>query len=205
VIGRAMVADRAQRYKSADELKTALETLRRRAPGVEPQTLPFAGTIPIELMANAVPRGANAGAPAFTGGSGTGPGTAAEQAMTGAPLSHTTPESGAKGRGGLVWAVLGGVALVGLAAALMLARGSGPGHDTTGETVRGVGPGPNATAKAAGTPVVEPTLLPTAPATAAPPPSASVSAKMPSAAPKVEKPKGKTRAAEHGLSEQNPF
>ena len=200
VIGRAMVADRSQRYKSAEELKAALETLKRRAPGVEPQTLPFAGTIPVQLMANAV-RGAETGAPAVTGGGGSATG----QAMTGAPISHTRPESAARGRGGVVWAILGVVALVGVAAALMLARGSGTGHETTGETLRGDGDhGPSTPPKAAGSPVVEPTLLPTSTAAAAP--SASAEApKAASAGPKVEKPHGKTRAAEHGLSEQNPF
>ena len=196
IIGRAMVADRSVRYKSAEELKAALETLRRRAPGEQPQTLPFAGTIPVELMANAVPRGADTGAPALTG---------SEQGITGAPLSHTKPESAARGRGGVVWAVLGLVALAGVALALVLARGSRPGHETTGETLAGDGRhATNATAKAAGAPVVEPTLLPTATASLAPPPSAP-SARAPSPAPKAEKPHGKTRAAEHGLSEQNPF
>jgi hypothetical protein len=202
VIGRAMVADRSQRYKTADELRVALDTLRRRQPGEAPQTLPFAGTIPVELMANAAPRAVDT----TSGGLAAGGGTGAEQAMTGAPLSHTKAESAGKGRGGVVGAILAGVALVGVAAAVMLTRGSSPGHDATGETLKGDREhGAKTTATAAG-PVVEPTLLLTATATAAPAPSASVTAAAKgSAGPKVDKPHGKTRAAEHGLSEQNPF
>jgi eukaryotic-like serine/threonine-protein kinase len=207
VIARAMVADRAKRYKSAAELKAALEGLRRRSPAEAPVTLPFAGTIPVELMAAPAPGAvasgaARLGAPATSGG-GNG---VTSPAMTGAPLSHTKPE-GTPGRrsSGVIWVVVGVVALA-AAAAAVLGRSSGSGHEPTGETLSNNGAHaatPSVPTRTAA-PVVEPTLLPTATATLSSAPSASIAGGLVSA-PKTEKPKTKTRAAEHGLSEQNPF
>jgi hypothetical protein len=203
VIARAMVADRSQRYKTVLELKSALETLRQRAPGELPQTLPFAGTIPVELTANALPEAEQLSASAHTSGGTSG----LDAGHTGAPLSHTTPGGVDKGRSVLVWGVVGAVALAGVAVTVLLTRGAGPEHEATGEAIppndrSRQSPAPNA----AGERIVEPTVLPTA-AASTPAPSASVvgSPRLPPSAPKPVRSQGKTRAAEHGMSEQNPY
>jgi serine/threonine-protein kinase len=207
VIGRAMMADRAQRYKSIDELKSALTALRRRAPGEAPMTLPFAGTIPVELSAVAPPQGGQRREPGEEGAPLTEPaalGTA--PAITGAPISHTKPEIVARRRGsGLVWAIIGALALVSVGLAILFGRAPSANPDTRSETLRNAAdrPPPAPPPIPSATPKVEPTLLPTASTTAlVPPPSAS---SPPSAGPKAERPRSRTRAAEHGLSEQNPF
>jgi serine/threonine-protein kinase len=206
VIARAMMAERSQRYKSIDELKAALDTLRRRAPGEVPLTLPFAGTIPIDLPPSAArvaaglaPKGNDASLAPNTAGPETSP------AITGAPLSHTKPELPASGKSsGLVWGVIGALVVAAVGLAVVFGKGSANRAEPTNETVRNATtpPPPTAMVSAArATPVVEPTLLPTASAsTVAPPPSAASAQ-----APKAERPRAKTRAAEHGLSEQNPF
>lgn len=208
VIARAMVADRKSRYGTVGELKAALEGLRRRSGGEAQVTLPFAGTIPVERMPPPPGAGARgdllpmAAAPSAA----TGAGQATSPAMTDAPLSHTRPEQELKRKSSrLVGAALGVLALAGVGAALFV-RGSGSGRETSREP-------PASTVAHASTPsvptvtvapVVEPTLLPTASPTASAAASTSVSA-APPVAPKSEKPKSRTRAAEHGLSEQNPF
>ena len=210
VIAHAMVADRGQRYKSAAELKAALEALRGGAPLELPGTLPFAGTIPVAFP---TPPAAGAGpTPAPATQQSRGLETAAP-ALTDAPLSHTSAEPAPRGRGGMLALVLAVLAACGVGAALVLGRASGPSAAATGE---------NATANATSTPSVpnaakapsphvEPTLLPTA---EPPAPSASAAASagpkalkpgtQPSAS-KSDRPQGKSRAAEHGLSEVNPF
>jgi serine/threonine protein kinase len=206
VIARAMMADRSQRYKSIAELKAALDTLRRRAPGEMPMTLPFAGTIPVEVSASAVaralsPRATEPGVPPTTDTAGPTP------AITGAPLSHTTPETSRRRGSGVIWGVIGLLAVASVAFAVVLGRTSSKQPETTGESLRNAAdrpqPAPTIASPARTTPVVEPTLLPTTSATVvSPPPSASTTAP---GAPKAERPHSKTRAAEHGLSEQNPF
>jgi serine/threonine-protein kinase len=201
VIARAMVADRAHRYQTIAELRAALETLRRRAGGDVPMTLPFAGTIPVERMpALAGGRGAAAEPATSSAGPGTSP------AITGAPLSHTRPDAAPKRTSSrLAGAALAVLAVAGVGAVL-LARTAGRNEETTKEPVASDAAHaatPNAPAPTAA-PVVEPTLLPAATATTSAAPSASV-VRTTGSAPKTEKPKTKTRAAEHGLSEQNPF
>ncbi len=208
VVARAMVADRSHRYKTVAELRTALETLRRRAGGEVPMTLPFAGTIPVERMpagpglggAARGAAGANGAATITDGGPGTSP------AMTDAPFSHTRPQPEPKRKStASVGLALGVLAVVGVGAVL-LARTTGKSDETTKEPLTNVGARaatpsvPTATAA----PIVEPTLLPTAMASASAAPSASA-VLAPSPTPKAEKSKPKTRASEHGLSEQNPF
>ncbi|HTQ04217.1 MAG TPA: serine/threonine-protein kinase [Polyangiaceae bacterium] len=204
IIARAMVADRSQRYKSVNDLKAALETLRRRAGAEAPMTLPFAGTIPVQMPAPGAIAAARSPAAAPAATSGGGPGTS--PAMTDAPLSHTRPEAETKRKSsGFVGAALGVLALAGIGAAL-LARGSGHATDPTGEapSSNGAHAAAPSVVPVTAAPVVEPTLLPTATATASAAPSASATAAT-NSAPKTEKAKLKTRAAEHGLSEQNPF
>jgi serine/threonine-protein kinase len=203
VIGRALMTERSQRYKTIDEFKAALEALRRRAPGEAPVTLPFAGTIPVELpgpSTRSAPgaTGRDAEAPAHTAGPGTAP------AITGAPLSHTTPGEPARRRGsGLIWGVLGLLSVASIGLALVFGRSSPNAPETTSETARNAANPPTSAPSvqaSSAAPVVEPTLLPTTSATVVLPlPSASSAS-----TPKAERPH-KTRAAEHGLSEQNPF
>jgi serine/threonine-protein kinase len=206
VIARAMMAERSQRYKSIEELRAALETLRRRTAGDAPMTLPFAGTIPIELAPSAAARGTvrNAASEAEAAASSTA-GNETAPAVTGAPISHTKPETTVRRRGtGAVWGVIGALSVASVALAILFGRGSGNRPEPTRETLRNAAdrPPPTATLEAPrATPQVEPTLLPTASATTVAP-SASASSPPP---PKNERPHTKTRAAEHGLSEQNPF
>ena len=209
VIARAMMADRSQRYKSISELKAALDALRRRASGDLPMTLPFAGTIPVELSSSAMaaraaqPRATESGAPPATDTAGPSP----APAITGAPLSHTTPETPRRRGSGLIWGVIAVLAVASVAFAVVLGRPPSNQPVTTEETLRNAAdrppPAPTASVPTSTTPVVEPTLLPTASATSvSPSPSAS---NVATPASKAERPHNKTRAAEHGLSEQNPF
>jgi serine/threonine-protein kinase len=205
VIARALMADRSQRYQSIAELKAALDTLRRRTAGEAPMTLPFAGTIPVEVSAQAraaTPQATELGLPANTAGASPAP------AVTGAPLSHTRPDVPRR-RGGssLLWGVLGVLAVASVAFAVLFGRTPSDRPETTGETLRHAAerpsPAPTVPTPVRTTPVVEPTLLPTANSVAASPPPSASSAAPP--AQKAERQHPKSRAAEHGLSEQNPF
>jgi serine/threonine-protein kinase len=205
VIARAMMADRSQRYKSIAELKAALDTLRRRAAGEVPMTLPFAGTIPVEISAAAIARAPSPHAtepslPTDTAGPSPAP------AITGAPLSHTTPEAPRRRGSGVIWGVIGVLAVASVALAVVFGRTTSNQPETTGETLRNAAdrppPAPTVAKPVITSPLVEPTLLPTASSSVvSPPPSASSVAP----AQKAERPHPKSRAAEHGLSEQNPF
>jgi len=127
-------------------------------------------------------------------------------AITGAPLSHTTPEAPRRRGSGVIWGVIGVLAVASVVLAVVFGRTPNNQPETTSETLRNAAdrPPPTATVtKQPGTtPVVEPTLLPTASSSVvSPPPSASSTAPVQ----KAERPHAKSRAAEHGLSEQNPF
>ena len=205
VIARAMMADRSQRYKSIAELKGALDTLRRRAAGDAPMTLPFAGTIPVEIAAAAMaraptPRATEIGPPTDTACGSPAP------AITGAPLSHPAPET-LRGRGsGVIWGIIGVLAVASVAFAVVFGRTPSTQPETTGETSRNAADRPSTAptvSKSVTTPLVEPTLLPTASSTVISPPPSASNAGLP--APKVERQHAKSRAAEHGLSEKNPF
>jgi serine/threonine-protein kinase len=209
VIAHAMVADRSQRYKSAAELKAALEALRGGVPLEIPGTLPFAGTIPVAFPPAPALGPAPTAAPATQQSAGQSTGA---PALTDAPLSHTNAEPSAPKRPGTLGAVLAVLAAAGVGAALLLGRASEPPSAATGESASAdATASPLPSAPPAPSPHIEPTLLPTA---EAPAPSASAVASAGAKAPKPttqpsasksERPQGKSRAAEHGLSEVNPF
>ena len=153
VIAHAMVADRSARYRSAEELRRALEALRRGAPVEAPGTLPFAGTIPV-----AFPEGLPPGAVGTAPETAASPRLEAAQALTDAPLSHTRAEPKAAGRGGLVGLIVAVLVAGGIGLALVLGRGHGE-PNATGENATAHATTPTVLPTSVSEPHVEPTLL----------------------------------------------
>ena len=220
VVARAMACDRSQRYRSVDELRAALASLRLS--GVGPNSgISFGETLAAGSPGSNPPLGVTPSKPplAEPAWSAPGSGSAAAElkapAQTAAPLSRTTGGSDSKSSRaplGLL-ALLGVVLLLVGLGVLLLQKGEVPSAvNSAAESSKATAAAPPAA------PVPAPVVAPSATIEAEPshPPAldSAAAARRPAGVPSAEPPRRQeraprggsaSRAKEHGLSEENPF
>jgi serine/threonine protein kinase len=221
VVARAMACDRSQRYRSVDELRAALASLRLS--GVGPNSgISFGETLAAGSPGSNPPLGVTPSQaplpqPAW---SAPAPGSAAAElkvpAQTAAPLSRTTADGDGKSpRPRLGLLALLGVVLLLVGLGVLLLRKS---ESEAPSAVTSAAESSRTTAAAPPpAPVPAPVVAPSAtiePEPSSPPALDSAATRRATGTPSAEPPRRQeraprggsaSRAKEHGLSEENPF
>ena len=217
VVARAMASDRNQRYRSVDELRAALASLRLS--GIGPQTMSFGETLMAGSPGSNPPLGVQPSIPPPTWSvppqagipPSLSPGEASVKApaQTAAPFSRTTAgdNRGSRSLFGVLALLAVVLLLVGLGVVLLRKNEAPAAVNSAPESSKPTAAAPPPTT------APPPQIAPSATANPEPLPSAVAPPEptTPAAAESVRRheraPKGTStsRAKEHGLSEENPF